>query len=1258
MRGQTSAPSPHRTAKRYEQQAMPDVPARSQQRATAGQHPQHQHQHQQQRQQGSTSMSGHTHAQWSPPRTPQQQQAQQYGSHGSAEASRRPHARTSSSSSGKSPRASRKMRSSPLRDRVRGPGRANTDALQWEDVIHSPAKTPVASSNPGSKPGSSRPTPVEKQPAFRNHQPAYPGTSPKTFYATSVAHPSQQGAGLVPAPRSPYAAHQQQQHHHQQHHHHQHRQAGRPAPPPASTAATAPHHHHHHPPAHAYHPLYQPPKMLQYSRGAASSPSPSSPMQSTDDLRRFEAAEIKYLQDNLLAARRDLIDAHKQLDVTSYKLSGALMSINYFWAPELDKVRKRLQIEKQQREAAEVLLKEHEIKAHRQSAQINNLKASLNELLSATAQRDDLHSELQQMLSFANTADTRMVSDVDDDDNAWIDPSPLLADSDIHRRLSRSQAQVGQLQLRIRELEEMNARLKASTAVSADADGEQAAADTHAREAGGDDDHDDGVKIPFVRSSSSTAAAAAAATSRLEAELEVKKEAIEKLEETVRDLERRLERETDETSALRQHADSITADRDRLLRELEQMADSQAAASEEHSTREIVLQHQVDELNQQLRTAETKIATLEHERGVGAAEAEQLRSDMAAQTREGDEAIHTLKEALASARVALSSVREEKDELLARIDDMREEADTRQRDATAGVDDIRRKLAAAEEERDELRRTVSSLQAQADDNADMQATLTSLEEELKEVRSSHRAKEEDLQGELADLSREAHAQQEQIRSLEHELAALRAQNQQLSTEKESESDQTSAELAAVRAQNTELTRDVQQLKQSLSTAEQRVADLTAAKSRLAQELEDAVAEKDKIAKKHERARKRLQEVEAETQAQLSKREHDHSAAMAALRLEFEAAEGARTRAETKARTHERKARKAAEDLADARKELEAKAAAVETLTATNADIKREMKQLRRQFSSQREELVRAQKQLAAAQEKATQDQQQHSEKAKQHEANMTTQQQQLSNLQRKYAALEKEKAEASSAAASAHAQVREMGQQLSDVLSSKLQAERTARQLQADLDDKSRAVQDLTQQVRDLSNKIIFEKINVLLLRIEDKDSRIAALEMQGADRHRDEIERLRREQKEELAALKEQYKKRQALDAYDEANGSSQQPVVDRDTLIETLEIRQTEARRFRRYIDQLLGEVLQQDSGVQTSIMTGLPRLQQDEPVDPASFPDLSTEELKEHVHKQEEDNNLLETYINELLKRIVEHRPSILEVMAFTTNGMAMS
>lgn len=58
------------------------------------------------------------------------------------------------------------------------------------------------------------------------------------------------------------------------------------------------------------------------------------------EARSLAAGEIKYLQGNLLQARRDLINLHTQLDQKERKLSASLLSIKLFWGPELEKERK------------------------------------------------------------------------------------------------------------------------------------------------------------------------------------------------------------------------------------------------------------------------------------------------------------------------------------------------------------------------------------------------------------------------------------------------------------------------------------------------------------------------------------------------------------------------------------------------------------------------------------------------------------------------------------------------------------------------------------------------------------------------------------------------------------------------------------------------------------------------------------------------------------------------------------------------------
>lgn len=87
-------------------------------------------------------------------------------------------------------------------------------------------------------------------------------------------------------------------------------------------------------------------------------------------------------------------------------------------------------------------------------------------------------------------------------------------------------------------------------------------------------------------------------------------------------------------------------------------------------------------------------------------------------------------------------------------------------------------------------------------------------------------------------------------------------------------------------------------------------------------------------------------------------------------------------------------------------------------------------------------------------------------------------------------------------------------------------------------------------------------------------------------------------------------------------------------------LQARHAEAQRFRKYIDQLLGEVLKQTESIQSAVMNGLPRLQQDEPVDPVKHSQMSVEELVGCIDQQESDNSHLEAYINEVCKWCLQY------------------
>ena len=67
-------------------------------------------------------------------------------------------------------------------------------------------------------------------------------------------------------------------------------------------------------------------------------------------------------------------------------------------------------------------------------------------------------------------------------------------------------------------------------------------------------------------------------------------------------------------------------------------------------------------------------------------------------------------------------------------------------------------------------------------------------------------------------------------------------------------------------------------------------------------------------------------------------------------------------------------------------------------------------------------------------------------------------------------------------------------------------------------------------------------------------------------------------------------------MDASRDMSLNQSRDSASREDLIERLEVRDANTSRLRRYIDQLLAEVLKQDDRVATAILTGLPRVQQD--------------------------------------------------------------
>lgn len=144
-------------------------------------------------------------------------------------------------------------------------------------------------------------------------------------------------------------------------------------------------------------------------------------------------------------------------------------------------------------------------------------------------------------------------------------------------------------------------------------------------------------------------------------------------------------------------------------------------------------------------------------------------------------------------------------------------------------------------------------------------------------------------------------------------------------------------------------------------------------------------------------------------------------------------------------------------------------------------------------------------------------------------------------------------------------------------------------QLKASCAKKEQEAQDRATTVAELTEALVFEKTSLLLMKVEDKDSKIADLERQGAQKHADRIAKLQAAREEDVKALKEQFDKRAALAA------SPDNSLVDKSTeeahdWAGELEDKEAEAARLRGYVDQLLGEVLKQNPDTASAIMTGM--------------------------------------------------------------------
>eukprot|EP00048_Salpingoeca_helianthica_P004694 m.79958 g.79958 ORF g.79958 m.79958 type:complete len:1610 (+) comp13302_c1_seq3:284-5113(+) len=201
--------------------------------------------------------------------------------------------------------------------------------------------------------------------------------------------------------------------------------------------------------------------------------------------------------------------------------------------------------------------------------------------------------------------------------------------------------------------------------------------------------------------------------------------------------------------------------------------------------------------------------------------------------------------------------------------------------------------------------------------------------------------------------------------------------------------------------------------------------------------------------------------------------------------------------------------------------------------------------------------------------------------------------------------------------------------------------------------EKTAAIAAMEQSILELEEKLIHEKTETYLVKLSEKDARIAALEMMDKKKHAAEITELQQARAVDLAALREQFNKRSELMAgrmnttRESLNMSRE--LSTRDDILDRLQLLLDDHERLRKYIDNLVAEVLKQPEQLSMAILNGLPRMQHDAPafnIDQAE--ELPEETLRAHIRTMDVGNKKLEMYVNQLLGRIVEHKPAILEVM----------
>ncbi|EDQ87469.1 uncharacterized protein MONBRDRAFT_33287 [Monosiga brevicollis MX1] len=941
------------------------------------------------------------------------------------------------------------------------------------------------------------------------------------------------------------------------------------------------------------------------------------------------AAEMQYLQQELLKARRDLINMHTKLDIKDRKLSASLLSIKLFWAPELEKERRAKTMEKQRAEAAEILLREQE---QRNGVYISRIQ-----------QFQRMFDDLQRgfNVSKADLADTK---DVDADK-----PSSQKELQALRKELATTKRQLALLQ----------AEADMTSLITGEAFDETQPAQSASTTADLEALHTAQEERNQLGNQLSLANLKLTDLQKEHARLKSTHSAtLEDLEDAIAlrdDLRQQLhERERQNQAQLDQMRRSTDEELDMLQQRLAEARDDVTAEATKRQTAETRLQ----DLEGDLEDARAEVARLQHQMAAVRLDHEQHANTAAAQATETSQEVQSLREELNAAEERLqehqSALQAAKQQLAAA------EATEKRQEATRTA--LEQQITDLQAAREQLAEQAAARQAQVDEVTVTCQHLESSVNELQTALETAQTRALERQAELEQLERQNSELLSRIEFIEHSSTSTRDEGAARLADVQRQLALAHTEVEQERKHAAELRQAVEEKAAALAAAQQQLVSLETDRASTERALlakqEAAVTENAHLLKRLEAAEERIaqtrQEVEREAatrsnennraaEEKLTAARNDLKRARADIRHSSPSAYMQHKIAAKNLQAAQEEAHKLRSNIKNLETELgkvrdtlkskvEQHRTASKNAQASQDNLNRRLTAAQREVEQAKQALRTAEKEMTTLKASATAQQ-----------ASLVKSREHVKKLEGAKARLQKELEDKSDAVHSLEEDVARVQAELSARLASQETSQRSQQKQSGELDT-------LRARVCELQDKLIFERSERLLERVSDLDARIAQLEMAGATRHATEIGDLRRQREQDVQLLREQFEARQAL-AVSQQEAMHDTSREDENDSREKLENREVEAVRLRKYIDQLLGEILRQDEPVASAIMTGLPRLQQDDPLSTAQIYAMSETELRRMIKKRDEDNQQLEAYVDSLLQKIVEHKPSILEVMSFT-------